>query len=335
MTRRRIGFLVTVALGLLMAPLLATAQPAGKVPTIGFLHHSSGSSPRQARSFEAFQQGLRELGYIEGQTIAIEPRYADGQAERLPALAAELARLHVEVVVVSTNSVAEAVLQTTTQIPIIMVSAEEPVHFGLAKSLARPGGIITGVAVVGTPDMYGKILELLSEVLPPSARIGVLFDTTSAANALWLQAIEEAARTMRVRLVPTGVRRMEDVEHALAEMHQANATGFVVLGGSLVLGSDDNRERINAIAVRSRLASMWPTRLGAEAGGLMSCAATVHDRYRRAATYVDKILKGATPGDLPIEQPMTFELVINLKTAQALGLTIPPALLFQANEVIR
>ena len=330
-----VGFIITLTLSMLAVPLAAVAQPAGKVPKIGFLHHSSAHAQREARTFEAFQQGLHELGYIEGQTIAIEQRYAEGSAERLPALAAELASLHVEVLVVSTNRVAEAVLRTTTQIPIIMAAAEEPVHFGLAKSLARPGGTITGVAVVSTPDMYGKILELLTEVLPPGTRIGVLFDPTSAVNALWLQAMEEAARALRVSLVPTGVRRVEDFEHALAEMHQGNATGFVVLGGSLLLGSDGNRERINVLAGRSGLASMWPTRLGAEAGGLMSYAATTRDRYRRAATYVDKILKGATPGDLPMEQPMKFELVINLKTAKALGLTIPPSLLFQADEVIK
>jgi putative tryptophan/tyrosine transport system substrate-binding protein len=335
MTRRRIRFLVTLALGLLMAPFLAVAQPAGKVPTIGLLHHSSAHSQGETRNFEAFQQGLREVGYIEGQTIAIEPRYAEGRLERLPTLAAELATLHVKMFVVTINSVAETVRQTTPQIPIVMISAEEPVRFGLVKSLTRPGGTITGVAVVTSPEIYGKSLELLTETLPPGARIGVLFDTTSAVNALWLQAMEEAARASRVSLVPTGVRRVEDFEHALAEMKQGNATGFVVLGGSLLLGSDGNRERINALAVRSGLASMWPTRLGAEAGGLMSYSATVRDRYRRAATYVDKILKGANPGDLPIEQPMKFEFVINLKTAEALGLTIPPPLLFQADEVLR
>jgi putative ABC transport system substrate-binding protein len=335
MTRRRIRLLVTLALGLLMAPLLAKAQPAGKVPKIGFLHHSSAHSQGEARNFEAFQQGLRELGYIEGQNMAIEPRYAEGRVERLPALAAELTTLPVEVLVVTINRVAEAVQQTTTQIPIVMISAEEPVRFGLAKSLARPCGTITGVAVVTSPEIYGRSLELLTETLPPGARIGVLFDPTSAVNALWLHATEEAARALRVSLVPTGVRRVEDFEPALAEMHQGNAMGFVVLGGSLLLGSDGNRERINALAVRSGLASMWPTRLGAEAGGLMSYSATVRDRYRRAATYVDKILKGANPGDLPMEQPMKFELVINLKTAEALGLTLPPTLLFQATEVLR
>jgi putative ABC transport system substrate-binding protein len=326
-----IGCIVTLTLSMLAVPLAAVAQPAGKIPTIGFLNNNS--APAMAREFEAFTQGLRELGYIDGQTIAIEQRYAEGRVERLPALATELAALHVAVFVVNVNSVAEAVQQTTTQIPIVMIAAEEPVHFGLAKSLAHPGGNLTGVAVVPDAEIYGKILELLTAVLPPGARIGVLFDTTSAVNALWLHATEEAARALRVSLVPTGVRSVEDFEHAVAVMQQGNATGFVVLGGSTLLAG--NRERINELAVRSRLASMWPSRQGVEAGGVMSYAATVRDRYHRAATYVDKILKGANPGDLPMEQPMKFELVINLKTAEALGLTIPPLLLFQADEVIR
>ena len=325
--------LVLCVLGLLLVSLAAAAQPVGKIPTIGFLHHSLAHSPLEARNFEAFQQGLRELGYIEGQSIVIEPRYAEGRFERLPALAAELATLSVDVFVVTINKGAEAVQQTTTQRPIVMISAEEPVHFGLAKSLARPGGNLTGVAVVPGVEIYGKILELLTELLPPGTRIGVLFDTTSAVNALWLHATEEAARALRVSLAPTGVRRVEDFEQALAVMQQGNATGFVVLGGSTLLGG--NRERINELAVRSGLAAMWPSRQGTEAGGVMSYAATVRDRYRRAATYVDKILKGANPGDLPMEQPMKFELVINLKTAKALGLTIPPSLLFQADEVIK
>jgi putative tryptophan/tyrosine transport system substrate-binding protein len=326
--------LVLCVLGLLLVSLAAAAQPVGKIPTIGFLHHSLAHSQLEARNFEAFQQGLRELGYIEGQTIVIEPRYAEGRFERLPALAAELATLSVDVFVVTINKVAEAVQQTTTQRPIVMISAEEPVHFGLAKSLARPGGTITGVTVVAGAAIYGKILELLREVLPPGAQIGVLFDPTSAVNALWMHDIEKAAQALRVSLVPTGVRSVEDFEHALAVMQQENARGFIVLGGSFV-GSDANRERISTLAVGRGLASMWPTRLGPEAGGLMSYAAALRDRYRRAATYVEKILKGANPGDLPMEQPMKFELVINLKTANALGLTIPPSLLFQADEVIR
>jgi putative tryptophan/tyrosine transport system substrate-binding protein len=325
--------LVTLALSMLIAPLLAVVQPAGKVPTSGLLH--PGSATANARQFEVFTQGLRALGYIEGQNIAIERRYAEGSSEQLPALAAELANLHVEMFVVTTNRVAEAVQQTTTQIPIVMISAEEPVAFGLVKSLARPGGNITGVAVVPGAEIYGKNLELLKEALPPGARIGVLFLATSAVNALWLQATEEAARGLRVTLVPAGVRSAEDFAHALAVMQHENARGFVVLMGEPLFADPGNRERINELAVRRGLAAMWPIRSGAEAGGLMSYGTTVLERWRHAATYVDKILKGANPGNLPIEQPMKLELVLNLKTANALGLTIPPSLLFQADEIIR
>jgi putative tryptophan/tyrosine transport system substrate-binding protein len=323
--------LVMLALSMLVAPLLAVAQPAGKVSKIGFLH--PGSAIANARQFEVFTQGLRELGYIEGQNIAIEQRYAEGSSERLPALAAGLANLHVEVFVVTTNRVAEAVQQTTTQIPIVMTTAEEPVAFGLAKSLARPGGNITGVTVVPGAEIYGKNLELLTAVLPQGARVGVLFDATSAVNALWLQATEEAARGLEVTLVLAGVRSAEDFEQAFAVMKHGNAMGFVVLGGPLLTGG--NSERINELAVRNGLAAMWPGRPGAEGGGLMAYGTTGLDRWRRAAIYVDKILKGANPGDLPMEQPMKFELVINLKTAKALGLTIPPHILFQADEVIK
>ena len=327
-----VGCLVILALSMLGAPFLTVAQPAGKVPTIGFLYPNAATAA--ARQFEAFKQGLRELGYIEGQTIAIEPRYADGRPERLPALAAELANLHVDVFVVTINSVAEAVQQITTTIPIVMTTAQEPVAVGLVKSLARPGGNITGVTTVPGPEIYGKNLELLTAVLPQGTRIGMLFDATSAVNALWLHATEEAARGLGVTLVSAGVRSAEDFEHAFAVMKHGNATGFVVLGGPLLFAAG-NGERINELAVRSGLAAMWPIRQGAERGGLMGYGTNELDRWRRAATYVDKMLKGANPGDLPMEQPMKFELVINLKTAKELGLTMPPTLLFQADEVIR
>jgi putative ABC transport system substrate-binding protein len=325
--------LITFALSMLLAPLLAVAQPAGKVPKIGLL--MPGAATAYAQQFEVFTQSLRELGYIEGQHIAIERRFAEGNSERLPALAAELATLPVAVFVVPFNSVAAAVQQTTTQLPIVMIAAEEPVASGLAKSLAHPGGNITGVAVVPGAEIYGKNLELLTEVLPPGARIGVLFHPTSAVNALWLHATEEAARGLQVTLVPAGVRSAEDFAQAFAVMQQENVKGFVVLMGEPLFADPGNKERINELAMQSGLAAMWPIRSGAEAGGLLSYGTTVLDRWRRAATYVDKILKGANPGDLPMEQPMKFELVINLKTANALGLTVSPRLLLQADEVIR
>jgi putative tryptophan/tyrosine transport system substrate-binding protein len=332
MTRHRLTLLVTFALGLLMASLPAKAQPAGKVPTVGLLNSSSATA--NARPFEAFTQALRALGHIEGQNLAIERRYADGQPERLPALAAELAALHVDVFLVTTNDTAEVVRQLTTTIPIVMTTAEEPVHFGLVKSLAHPGGNITGVAIAAGPEIYGKMLELLTVVLPPGARIGVLFNPTTPIDALWRQAAEEAARALGVPLVPAGIRQAEDFAPALAEMQQGHAKGVIVVGNSLFTCCGHNR-RINELAVRSGLAPMWPLRSGAESGGLMAYGTSSLERWRRAATYVDKILKGAKPGDLPVEQPMKFELVINLKTAQTLGLTIPTHILFQADEVIR
>jgi putative ABC transport system substrate-binding protein len=318
---------------MLVAPLLAVAQPAGKVPKIGYLMSSSATA--NARQYEAFTQGLRALGYIEGQTIAIERRYAEGRLERLPALAAELATLNVEVFVVPFNRVAEAVQQTTTQIPIVMTAAEEPVSLGLVQSLAHPGGTITGLTIVPGAEIYGKDLELLTEVLPPGTPIGVLFNVTAPVNALWLHATEEAARGLGVTLVPAGVRSVEDFAQAVAVMQQGNARGFVVLGEPLFTGTTDNIARINELAMRHGLAAMWPGRNGAEAGGLMSYSDHFPERWRQAATYVDKILKGANPGDLPMAQPRKFELVLNLKTAKTLGLTFPPAILLQATEVIQ
>jgi len=281
-----VGCFVTLALSLLVAPLAAAAPPAGKVPTIGVLTLGTATGAIIRANLEAFTQGLRALGYIEGQNIAIEPRYAEGRPERLPALAAELASLHVDVFVVGINRLAEVVQQTTTKIPIVMINAEEPVHFGLVQSLARPGGNITGLAVSAGPDWFGKNLELLTAALPQDARIGVLFEATSAVNALWLHAMEEAARGLGVTLVPTSVRSAEDFEPALAVMQHGNARGFVVLAALALYPG--NPQRINELAVRSGLAAMWPLRIGVEAGGLMSYGAPPLDRWRRAATYVDK-----------------------------------------------
>ena len=323
------GFIVTLTLSMLAVPLVAGAQPVGKVPTIGFLTHNAATQTTQA--FEAFAQGLRELGYIEGQTMTIERRYAEGRLDRVPALVADLAARHIDVFVVTTNIIAKAVQQTTPQSPIVMLVAEEPVTSGLVQSLAHPGGTITGMAMVPGAAIYGKNLGFLKEALPPGSRIGVLFNAT-AENAHYLHVTEEVAQGLQVTLVPAEVRSTEDFEAAMAVMKDRNARGFIVLAGPLIAA---NTERINELAVRNGLAVMWPTRRGATAGGLLSYSDNARERWRRAATYVDKILKGAKPGDLPMEQPMKFELVINLKTAKALGLTISPTLLFQATEVIQ
>jgi len=309
--------------------LTAQAQPAGKLPTIGFLTHNA--APQTTQAYEAFVQGLRELGYIEGQTLTIERRYAEGHLERVPALVADLATRPINVFVVTTNLIAKAVQQTTPQSPIVMLVAEEPVASGLVQSLAHPGGTITGMTRVLGGAIYGKNLEFLKEALPPGARIGVLFNATSD-TAHYLHVTEEAAQGLQVTLVPAEVRSPEDFEAAMAVMQDGKARGFVVLSEPMIAA---NTERINALALRHGLAVMWPTRRGAVVGGLLSYGDNPLERWRHAATYVDKILKGVKPGDLPMAQPMNFVLVINLKTAQALGLTIPPSLLFQANEVIR
>jgi ABC-type uncharacterized transport system substrate-binding protein len=326
-----VGFLVTLTLSMLAAPLVAGAQPAGKVPTIGFLTHNAATQTT-AQAFEAFAQGLRELGYIEGQTMTIERRYAEGRLERLPALVAELAAHHIDVFVVTSNLIARAVQQTMPQSPIVMLVAEEPVASGLVQSLAHPGGTITGMTMVPGAAIYGKNLEFLKEALPPGARIGVLFNATLSDDAHYLHVTEEVAQRLQVTLVPAGVRSAEDFETAMAVMKDGNARGFVVLGGPLIAA---HTEQINELALRNGLAVMWPTRRGAVAGGLLSYGDNPLERWRHAATYVDKILKGAKPGDLPMAQPMTLTLVINLKTAQALGLTIPSTLLSQATEVLR
>ena len=322
----RRGFLVATAGALLTAPLAAAAQPAGKVAKIGYL---TGSS---VGPLDAFRQALGEHGYIEGQNIAIEIRSAEGIVERLSTLAAELAHLNVDVFLVTVNRVAVAVREVAPKTPIVMTRAEEPVRLGLVKSLARPGGNITGIAIVAGPEIYGKNLELLKAVLPGRARIAALFNTTSSVNALWLKATEEAAGKLGVRLVPTGVRSPAEFEEAFAQMKRAEATGFVVLGEPLFFGP--NSRLVNDLALRSGLASMWPLRAGVDTGGLMSYGIPVPDSYRSAAVYVVKILRGAQPGDLAMEQPTKFELVINLKTAKALGLTIPPSLLQRADQVI-
>jgi putative ABC transport system substrate-binding protein len=322
-------FLGTLAGGLLAAPLAAEAQQAEHMYRVGVLWQSS--QERLNFLIQALEEGLRERGYLEGRNLRVEHRFADLKRERIPLLATELANLNVDVFVVAVDRTAVAVQQVTRKIPIVMVNAEDPVGAGLVKSLARPGGNITGLAIAPGPEIYGKNLDLLREVLPQGSDIAILFNPTSRINLVYLKATEEASRQLGVTLVSSGVRGVEDLEQAFAVMKQRRATGFVVLGETLFVS---NRQRLNQLAARNGLASMWPVREGVDTGGLMSYGPNLPDLFRRAAIYVDKILKGSRPGELPMEQPTKFELVINLKTARALGLTIPSSLLLRADQVI-
>jgi ABC-type uncharacterized transport system substrate-binding protein len=266
----------------------------------------------------------------KGRNLIIDHRFTDFRPDQLLSLATELASLNVDVLVTGVNRNAVALQQATDRIPIVMAVAEDPVSAGLVKTLARPGGNVTGVTVPG-PEIFGKNLELLHEALPKGARIAVLFNVISPINARYLKATEESARKLRIRLLQTGVRSVDDFAGAFAAMKQEQAAGLLVLGEPLLNG---HRQQINDLAAGKGLATMWPSRDGVDTGGLMSYGANLVDLYRRAAIHVDKVLKGAKPGDLPMEQPTRFELVINLKTAKALGLTIPPSLLARADQVI-
>jgi putative tryptophan/tyrosine transport system substrate-binding protein len=315
--------------GIVLAPLAAEAQQPAKVPRIGFL--TTPSPTAAAYYLEAFREGLRELGYVEGKTIAIEYRFAEGRPERLPALAAELVRLKVDVIVTGGPPAPEEAKQATSTIPIVFAVAGDPVGEGLVASLARPGGNITGLASIAA-EVVGKQLELLKEVVPKVSRVAVLQNPSHSAHPLMARQAEGAARALGVQLHILQAGSPAEIDAAFAAMRSQRIGGVLVLRGSLFLAQ---RTQIAALAAKSRLPAVYGTREEAEAGGLMAYGASLPLLYRRAATYVDKILKGAKPADLPVEQPTKFELVINLKTAKALGLTIPPSLLQRADEVIR
>jgi putative tryptophan/tyrosine transport system substrate-binding protein len=331
MTRRTLALLLILALTLLLAPLAAEAQPATQVYRIGRL--GSGNPPVEPNpSMEAFRQGLRELGYVEGQNLVLESRYAEGSEERLPGLAAELVRLQVDVIVAGGSRAIRAAQHATRTIPIVMAGTSDPVAQGFIASLARPGGNITGLSDLGA-ELPGKRLEILQETVPQRARIAVLANPASPYYESWMHNLNVAARAMGLHLHVVEVRRADTLDTAFAAMTREGADALLVLPDSTLI--DSLGGRIVDLAATHRLPAMYAWRRHVDAGGLMSYGPSPLDTQRRAATYVDKILKGAKPADLPVEQPTTFELVINLKTAQALGLTIPSTLLFQANEVIR
>jgi putative ABC transport system substrate-binding protein len=323
------AFIISLVLGFLVAPIMVKAQAPAKVPRIGFL--SVLSPTDNPYTLEAFRQGLRELGYVEGQTIAIEYRFAEGRPERLPALAAELVRLKVDVIVTAAPAAPEAAKQATSTIPIVFAVVGDPVAVGLVASVARPGGNITGLSSIA-PEVVGKQLELLKEVAPKVSRVAVLQNPSNQAHPFVLRQAEGAARALGLQLQILKAGSPAEIDAAFAAMSSQRAGGVLVLRDSLFLAQ---RTQITALAAKSRLPAVYGLREEAEAGGLMAYGASGPVMYRRAATYVDKILKGAKPADLPVEQPTKFELVVNLKTAKALGLTIPQSILVRADEVFR
>ena len=329
----RRAFMAAITGGLLAAPLAAGAQQAGKVFRIGYLVLGSLESPEGRPSLDAFRQGLRERGYVEGQNIIVEYRPADGRAERLPALAAELVRLKVDLIVAGATPSARAARQASSTIPIVASNMADPVQDGLVASLARPGGNVTGSTFLG-PELVPKRLALLKEVLPGASRIAVLWHPGAFGERTMNDMVKEteaAARTLGVQLQFAEVRHPDEFDRAFSAMAGAHASALIVFPSAMLF---NERTRIVALAAQRRLPAMYQSRGFVELGGLIAYGTSITDGYRHAATYVDKILKGAKPGDLPVEQPTKYELVINLKTARALGLTIPPSLLQRADQVI-
>jgi putative ABC transport system substrate-binding protein len=324
----RRAFLGSLTGSLLAAPFAAEAQQAGKVYRIGFISPAS-SSPMAARD-EAFRQGLRALGYILGQNITIEYRWADGKNERLTGFAAELVNLKLDIIVTHGGEATRAVQQVTTTIPIVIAAADDPLASGLVASLARPGGNITGLSIL-TPDLTGKRLELLKALLPGLTRVAVLWNPGNPISEPELRKAEAAAAPLGLQLQSLGLRDPREFASAFSSMKRERADALFLLSDAMFFG---RRKEIADLAASNRLPLVAHLREFADAGGLMTYGPNVLELHRRAATYVDKILKGAKPGDLPVEQPTKFDLVINLKTAKALGLTIPPSLLQRADEVI-
>jgi putative ABC transport system substrate-binding protein len=306
----------------------AEAQQPKKAPRLGFLTASTASS--QASRLDAFRQGLRELGYVEGKNIFIEYRYSEG-LDRLPALAAELARLKVDVIVTGGTGASRAAKEATLAIPIVMAQEGDPVGSGSVASLARPGGNVTGLSALA-PEISGKQLELLKEIVPQLHRVAVIGSSTDPSTPQVLKETELAARALRVQLQYLDVLGPKDLETVFRVARKERADTVLVLTSPVI---NSLRTQFVELAVKSRLPAIYPFPEYVEAGGLMSYGASRTDSFRRAATYVDKILKGAKPADLPVEQPKKFEFIINLKAAKQIGLTIPPNVLVRADKVIK
>jgi len=313
----------------LLAPWSAGAQPPGAVPRIGLLDTASFAG--RAPLWEAFREEMRQLGYVEGRTVIFEARGADGKYERLPALAAELVRLKVDAIVTAGTPTAQAARQATATIPIVMATGSDPVGLGLVASLARPGGNLTGVTSL-TGELSAKRLQLARELVPGASRLAILGDAGSAAFASIVRQTEVAARALGVRLHAVGVRSAAELDGAFSTMARERPAVLLVNPDPTLF---EQRRRLADLAVKHQLPTVHGQREYAEVGGLIAYGANRPEMFRRAAVYVDKILKGAKPGDLPIEQPTKFELVVNLGTAKALGLTIPQSVLLRADETIQ
>ena len=323
-------FLAGTGAVLLASPRASEAQLAGKVPRIGYLRSTSPSD--RPPLLDAFRQGLRELGWVEGRNIVIDYRYAEGRFDRLPDLAAELVRLKVDIIVASPTPAAAAAKNATQTIPIVMIAVTDPVGLGLIASLARPGGNVTGLSYSVGPEIIGKQLELLKETVPKVRRVAILSNPANPSQPLSIRELKVAARSLGVQLQLLEAQGPNEFDGAFAAMATERVGALVVMSDSML---NSHRTRLADLAARSRLPAAYGLRENVEAGGLVSYGPSVRDLFRRSATYVDKILKGAKPADLPVERPTKFDLVINLKTVKALGLTIPQSLLGRADEVIQ
>jgi putative tryptophan/tyrosine transport system substrate-binding protein len=321
--------LAVVAFVIVICGAFAQAQPAKTIPRVGYLSVLSSSS--DSSRLAAFREGLRELGYTEGQNIAIEARYADGKLDQLPNLAAELLRLQVDVVVVGGSTATRAAKNATKLIPVVMAHGSDPVELGYVASLARPGGNITGLTHLA-PELGGKRLELLKNIIARLSRVAILTDPGTGGHGPQIKELDVAGPALGLQLRPVEVREPSSLESAFTAMTTWGAGAFIGLQQPTL---DRMRVRIVGLAAKNRLPAMYPNSEYVEAGGLMSYAADIVAMFRHTAIYVDKILKGAKPADLPVEQPTKFELIINLRTAKQIGVTIPPNLLARADRVIR
>jgi putative ABC transport system substrate-binding protein len=325
---RRRDLLELIVGTVLASPSVASAQTGAPVPRIGYVFSFVPAEGRHL--WEACREGLRELGYVEGSSIRLEPRWAEGRHERLPALVAELVQLNVDAIVAAATPAARAAKAATATIPIVIVAVGEPVKSGLVASLARPGGNITGLSLL-TPELSGKRLELLKEVLPRLARVAVLMNPDNPVSAVFLEETRHAAGSLRLELKTVEARNAGETEQAFARLASLRTEALIVFDDPVIWSY---RSSIVALAAERRLPAMYGYRDFVDAGGLMSYGPSRPDQYRRTAGYIDRILKGAKPADLPIEQPTRFDLIVNQRTAKALGLELPTSVLLRASEII-